>query len=361
MPGDGADGGTVWNEGVDRGRARGGAAVNPTAGGPIRWGVLSTANIGRWAVNPAIQASSNGELVAVASRDAERAAGFAAEYGIPRHHGSYEALIDDPDVDALYIPLPNSMHREWTVRALQAGKHVLCEKPLAMDAAECEEMACAAEEADRLLMEAFMYRFHPRTERVFAMLADGAVGGLRTVRSAFTFRLTRLDNIRLDPELGGGAHMDVGCYCVNVSRTLAGAEPVEVSARARWTPRGVDDELTGLLRFPDDVTAHFDCSLTMERCEFFEAAGTDGLLRVDSSFLPGTGDVVIEERRGRDGTTHHPVPGVDQYRLMVEHFADAVRGGVDLRYTALEAAANMRVVSALYRSARNGGAPERVT
>ncbi len=327
---------------------------------PLLWGVLSTANIGRWAVNPAIQASKNGELVAVASRDGERAAAFAVEHGIPRHHSSYEALIADPDVDALYIPLPNSMHREWTIRALEAGKHVLCEKPLAMDAAECEEMADAADAAGRILMEAFMYRFHPRTERALALLAEGVVGELRVVRSAFTFKLTRPDNIRLDPDLGGGALMDVGCYCVNASRTLVGAEPVEVSARARWTPRGVDDELAGILTFDDDVTAHFDCALTMERAEFYEAAGTDGHLRVESAFLPGTDDVVIEEHRGRDGVAEHPIAGADEYRLMVEHFAEAVAGRETLRYTAREAAANMRTISALYRSARNGGRPEKV-
>lgn len=205
-----------------------------------------------------------------------------------------------------------------------------------------------------------MYRFHPRTERAMAMLRDGAVGDLRTIRSAFTFRLTKPDNIRLDPDLGGGALMDVGCYCVNVSRTLAGAEPVEVSATARWTDRGVDDELTGVLRFDDGLTAHFDCSLTMERCEFFEAAGTDGHLRVESAFLPGTDAVVIEEHRGRDGVTGHRVDGADEYRLMVEHFASAVLDGRPLRYDAREAAATMRAIEALYRSARNGGRPERL-
>jgi predicted dehydrogenase len=322
--------------------------------------VVSTANIGRKAVGPAIRASSNGELVAVASREAARARAYASDLGIPRHHGSYEALLDDPDVDAVYIPLPNGLHREWTIRAARAGKHVLCEKPLALDAAECGEMAAAAEEAGVLLMEAFMYRFHPRTERVVAMLREGLVGDLRALRSVFTFKLRRSDDIRLDPDLGGGALMDVGCYCVNVSRTLAGAEPVEVSATARWTDRGVDDELTGVMRFEGGLTAHFDCSLTMERCEHYEAAGTDGHLRVESAFLPGEGDVVVEEHRGRHGPSRHPVSGADEYRLMVEHFADCVAREVPARYPPSEAAANMRAIEALYRSARNGGIPESV-
>lgn len=328
--------------------------------GGVRWGVLSTANIGRAAVNPAIQESVNGTLDAVASRDGERARVFAAEHGIGRAHGSYEALLDDPEIDAVYIPLPNALHREWTVRAARAGKHVLCEKPMALDGGECEEMAAAAREAGVLLMEAFMYRFHPRTERVLGMLAEGRVGEPRSVRSAFTFRLTRPDNIRLDPTLGGGALMDVGCYCVNVARTLAGAEPVEAMATARWTERGVDDELTGVLRFPSGLTAHFDAALTMERCEFYEVAGPDGHLRVDAAFLPGTGEVVIEERRGRAGTTLHHVPGADEYRGMVEHFATCVLEGRPVRYPPAEAVANMRAIEALYRSARAGGRPHTV-
>jgi predicted dehydrogenase len=328
--------------------------------GALRWGVMSTANIGRAAVNPAIQASTNGTLEAVASRDAERTRAFAQAHGIGRHHGSYEALLDDPEVDAVYIPLPNALHREWTIRAAQAGKHVLCEKPLALDAAECLEMEAAARDAGVLLMEAFMYRFHPRTERVVEMLREGAIGDVRSVRSAFTFRLTRPDNIRFDPDLGGGALMDVGCYCVNAARTLTGMEPVEAIATARWTGRGVDDELTGVLRFPEEVTAHFDASLTMERREFYEVAGTDGQLRVDGAFLPGTDEVVIEQHHGREGGTLHAVGGADEYRCMVEHFAACVLEGRPVRYPAAEAAANMRAIEALYRSARAGGRPEPV-
>jgi len=326
----------------------------------VRWGVIGTANIGRAAVNPAIQASSNGELIAVASRDAERARDFAEAHGIPDAHGSYEALLERDDIDAVYLPLPNSMHREWTIRAAEAGKHILCEKPLALDAAECDEMAAAAEEHGVKLMEAFMYRFHPRTERVIEIVRDGGLGRLGSIRSAFTFRLTRSDNIRLDPGLGGGALMDVGCYCVNVSRTLAGEEPLSVQAIASWTERGVDDTMAGILRFPDGVVAHFDCALTLERCEAYEVAGTDGYLRVPSSFLPGTDPVEIEEVRGRQGRELHRVEGADEYRLMVEHFADCVLHDRAPRYAPAEAGANMRTIAALYRSARQGGVPVEV-
>jgi D-xylose 1-dehydrogenase (NADP+, D-xylono-1,5-lactone-forming) len=326
----------------------------------VRWGVLSTANIGRAAVVPALRASTNGKVVAVASRDHERARAFAEANGIPRALGGYEALLEDPGVDALYVPLPNSMHRDWVVRAAEAGKHVLCEKPLALDASECRDMANAAAEHGVKLMEAFMYRFHPRTERVVEAVREGLIGQVGAVRSAFTFRLTRPDDIRLDPALGGGALMDVGCYCVNVSRTVLGEEPEEVQAIASWTARGVDDRLAGLMRFPGGAVAHFDCGLTLERCEYYEVAGTDGVLRADAAFLPGTDDVVLRESRGRAGSYEHTIPGADEYRLMVEHFADCVLNDRSPRWAAEEAAANVRVIEALYRSARAGGAVERV-
>ena len=322
----------------------------------VRWGVISTANIGRSAVNPAIQASSNGELVAVASRSEEAARAFAEEWGIPGHYGSYEALLEDDGIDAVYIPLPNNMHKEWTIRAAEAGKHVLCEKPLALDVAECEEMEAAAAEHGVKLMEAFMYRFHPRSRRAIDMVREGVVGELKTIRSAFTFRLSRPDDIRWLPEFGGGALMDVGCYCVNVSRTIVGEEPVEVQATASRADTGVDDHLVGILRFPSGVVAHFDCALTAERCEFYEVAGTEAYLRVPAAFRPGTADAHIEEHSGSGDTTVHTLPGVDQFQLMVEHFADCVLNDEQPRYPVAEAIRNMRVIEALYESAGKGGA-----
>lgn len=327
----------------------------------LRWGVLSTANIGRVAVNPAIQASGNGALVAVASRDEGRALGFATAHGIPRHYGSYDALLADPDVDAVYVPLPNSLHAPWTIRAAERGKHVLCEKPLALTAAECREMQRAADANGVILMEAFMYRFHPRTALAVSLARSGTLGAVRAIRSAFTFRLTKPDNIRLDAALGGGALMDVGCYCVNVSRTVAGAEPVEVQAWATWHASGVDTELSGALRFASGLVAHFDCALTLERREVYEVAGTDASLTVDSGFLPGLGDVAIVERRGRAEPIEHMSAGVDQYRLMIEHFADCALHGAALRYTTTDAAQNMAVIEALYRSARSDGQTVRVS
>jgi len=326
----------------------------------IRWGVLSTAHIGRVAVNPAIQSSRNGRLVAVASRSAQRAREFAEAAGIPGHFGSYEALLRESGIDAVYIPLPNSEHRAWTIRAAEAGKHVLCEKPLGLTAAECREMGAAARANGVRLMEAFMYRFHPRIDRIRRLISDGVVGDLKAIRSAFTFRLVRPDNIRLRPDLGGGALMDVGCYCVNVSRTLAGEEPAEAQAFATWTESGVDGQLAGTLRFPGGVLAQLDCALTIERREMVEVIGTEGSLDVTAAFLPGTDPVAIEIHRGRAPRERIEVEGADEYRLMVEHFADCVLEDREPRYDADEAGRNLATIEALYRSARAGGAVTRL-
>jgi len=328
--------------------------------GKLRWGILSTAHIGRAAVIPAIRASRNGEVRAVASRDRERARAFASETGIPQAYGSYQELLEAGDVDAIYIALPNSLHCEWTVKAAAAGKHVLCEKPLGATSGECDEMDRAARENGVILMEAFMYRFHPRTERVSKLVRDGAIGPLRAIQSAFTFRLRRGDDIRLQKELAGGALMDVGCYCVNLSRTLAGSEPVEAQAFALWAESGVDAQLAGTLRFQSGLLSQFDCALTLERREWYQASGPEGSLSVASAFLPGEGETRIEEHHGRAGRSTHTLPGADEYRLMVEHFADSVLEGREVRYPASEAAANLRAIEALYRSARNGGRPEPV-
>ena len=330
----------------------------------LRWGVVSTANIGRALVNPAIRASRNGTLQAVGSRDAGRAESFARAGGFAAHHGSYEALLTDSDVDAVYIPLPNALHRRWTIAAAEHGKDVLCEKPLALTASEAREMTAAARANDVLLMEAFMYRFHPRTEAMVRLVREGAVGSLRSIRSTFTFRLKRAADIRLSAALGGGALMDVGCYCVNASRTIAGNEPVEVQAWATWGGDGVDTELAGALRFADGLVARFDCALTMDRCEALQVAGTDGHLTSAAAFVANLQGVSLVHVRGPD-VQALPFAGVHQYQLMVEHFADCAlarrRGETPtLRYTGDEAAANMAVIEALYRSARAGGRPEPV-
>jgi predicted dehydrogenase len=313
--------------------------------------MMGVANIGLRAVIPAIQASSNGRLVAIASRTEARAREAAARLDFPRAHGTYEGLLADPEVDAVYIPLPNSLHREWTIRCAEAGKHVLCEKPLAMTAADCEAMIAACRRHGVVLMEAFMYRFHPRTRRVAQMAADGAVGEVRLVRASFSFRVRGADNIRLRPELGGGALYDVGCYGVNVSRLILG-EPAHVAAHARIGPSGVDEVLGALLSADGDRLAVVDCGLSLARREDYEIVGTDGRIHVPTAFLPGTADAVI--RLIRDEETTETVPGVDQYRLMVEHFAEAVLDGTPLALPPEDAVANLRVIEAALRSVRTG-------
>lgn len=324
----------------------------------LRWGVLSTARIGRNAVNPAIAASNNGTLDAIASRDGERARMYAHAAGIPRHFGSYEALLDDPNIDAIYNPLPNSLHAQWTARALERGKHVLCEKPLGVSAAECLEMKHVAAANGVKLMEAFMYRFHPRTEHVLELVRSGSIGDVHEIRSAFTFRSQRIDDVRFDPALGGGALYDVGCYCVSISRSVAGAEPVEVQASATMTPTGVDGRLAGDMRFASGLVARFECALDADRRECYEIVGTAASLGVDAAFTARADAVEIVERRADREAVRHRFPRVDQYRLMLEHFGDCVLHKRPVRYDAGEAAANLVVIEALLRSARSRGKAE---
>ncbi len=322
----------------------------------LQWGVLGVAGIALRAVIPAIQHSANGRLLAIASRTHEKAADAAAQLGIPRAYGSYEALLADPEVEAVYIPLPNSMHREWTLRCAEAGKHVLCEKPMALRAADAEEMIAACARRGVTLMEAFMYRFHPRTLRVAELAAQGALGEVRLVRASFTFRVGSSGNIRLDPGLGGGGLYDVGCYCVNVSRVLLG-EPTTVFAFGGAGTSGVDEVLGGVLCFEGDRIALIDCGLALSRRQEYEVIGTAGHMTVPLAFLPGVAAAEIHLVKDQERTAQ-AVPGVDQYQLMVEHFADAAQNGAALRLPPEDAVDNLRVIEALYRSLASGCAEE---
>ena len=319
----------------------------------IRWGVLGVANIAVRTVIPAIQRAPNARLTAIASRTPARAEDAARRLGIPRAHGSYEALLADPEVEAVYIPLPNSLHREWTIRCAEAGKHVLCEKPLALTAQEAEEMAAACRAHGVTLMEAFMYRFHPRTERVARLASDGTLGDVRIVRAAFTFAARELDrNIRFRRELGGGALYDVGCYTINVSRMILG-EPEVVFAAGRIGDHGVDDQVGAILRFPGGRVALIDCGLVLPRREEYEVVGDAARLLVPNAFLPGTADAPIVITRGTDSTAE-TVAGTDQYRRMVERFGDAVAAGTPAPLPPADAAATLKVIEALLASIRSG-------
>ncbi len=325
----------------------------------LRWGILSTAKIGRKSVIPAIRESSNGVVTAIASRDAHAAEETARALDIPHDVGSYEALLESPKVDAVYIPLPNNLHKEWTIRAAEHGKHILCEKPFALNAAEVEEMIAAARAHRVLLAEAFMYRFHPQFDRLQALIGDGTLGSVQIIRSAFCFLLEDLANIRMHPELGGGALMDVGCYCVNMARLVTGREPIQVQANAVTGEKsGVDETLAAILTFPENVTAHFDCSFRTDYREWLQVQGTRARADVLRPIKPGTrpGEIVLQRGETADVTGMSNVittAAANHYRLMVEDFGDAVLHGKPLRYPPAEGLANMRVIDALYESARS--------
>jgi predicted dehydrogenase len=252
----------------------------------LRWGLLGTARINR-AVIPVIRESTRGTLDAVASRTTDRAREYAAEWDIPRAIGSYQALVDDPAIDAIYISIPNSLHAEWTVRALEAGKHVLCEKPLALSVAEVDQIARAARRAGRVAAEAFMYRHHPLTHAVQKTILDGTIGDVRLIRGAFTFPLTRPADVRFDRALGGGSLWDVGCYPVSYACLLAGDAPSDVIGWQETTDSGIDIAFAGMLRFPSGLMAQFDCGFRAAFRAEMEIVGTTGTLHVDRAFRTG--------------------------------------------------------------------------
>jgi len=316
----------------------------------LNWGILSTARIGTKSVIPALQASRNGSVLAIGSRNLDAARQVAAQFGIPRAYGNYTALLEDPDVQAIYNPLPNSLHREWTIRAAEKGKHVLCEKPLALNTSECDEMIDACRQHGVLLMEAFMYRFHPQMAQVKELIAAGSIGQIVLIRAAFTFFLSDLQNIRLQKELGGGSLMDVGCYGVNVARFITEAEPVAVQAMANFGPASqVDETFAGLLRFPDHVIALIDCGFRSTFRQQVEIVGSAGKIEIGRPFNPRTDPTPLLVTRG-DETETIVVPGANQYQLMVEHFADCIQTGQPLRYPPEDGRNNMRVIEMLYQA-----------
>ncbi len=319
----------------------------------LRVGLLSTAKIND-AILTGARESAGAEVIAVASRDRERAEAYAAEKGIPRAHGSYEALLEDDDVEAVYVPLPNSMHLPWSERALEAGKHVLCEKPLSPRAADVEAAFDAAERAGRILMEGFMWRYHPATDKVVALVRDGAIGRLRVVRAAFAFQLDPgADNVRWSAELEGGALMDVGCYCVSALRLLAG-EPERVTAEMVEGGDGVDARFAGLLRFGGDVLGTFDCAFDVPRRAGLEIVGETGTI-VSLDPWHGGEPIVRILREGTDEPEEVPVQAANPYAGELDDLARAVREGGEPRLGRADAVGQARAIEALFRAARAGG------
>jgi D-xylose 1-dehydrogenase (NADP+, D-xylono-1,5-lactone-forming) len=316
----------------------------------LRLGLLSTARINS-AIIAAAAATDRVEIGAVGSRDAARAAEYAREHGISRAHGSYEELLADPELDAVYISLPNALHHEWTLRALDAGKHVLCEKPYSRRPEEVEEAFARAGERGLVLMEAFMYRHHPQTLRVAELLAGGEIGQPRLLKAAFTFELGDLEDVRARPELDGGALMDVGCYCVSGLRLLAG-EPEEASGEQLVGPTGVDMSFRGALRFPSGAVGVFRSSFQVERGQELEVVGETGRLRVEAPWRVDWGGRVLLERD--DIATEVPVPEADSYVRQLENLAAAAAGEEPPLLGLEDALGQARTIAALYRSAESG-------
>ncbi len=316
----------------------------------MKWGVISTADINRLVIPPAHE-SPKVDLVAVASRSQARADEYAAKWAIPRGYGSYEALLADEEIEAVYISLPNTMHAEWSIRSVEAGKHVLCEKPFTRHPEEVDAAWDAADRVGRLLSEAFMYRHNPQTRRLRSLIDEGAVGEVRLIRSVFSYSLYDADNIRLRTDVEGGALMDVGCYCVSGSRLAAGAEPVSVFGSAWHGPSGTDWVFTGSMRFPGDVLAVFDCGTALPGRDELEVVGSEGSLFLDDPWHART--PVIEVRR--DGAAERiEVERENSYLLELENLGDAAAGEAELLLGRDDAMGQARALEALHRSAQTG-------
>ncbi|MEJ2365369.1 MAG: Gfo/Idh/MocA family oxidoreductase [Deltaproteobacteria bacterium] len=327
----------------------------------IKWGILGNAEIARVCVIPAIRKSRNGIVHGLATRSPESAGRVAAENNISQIYPGYDDLLADPEIDAVYIPLPNHLHRTWTLKTLEANKHVLCEKPFACNASEATEMVNGASAAGLFLMEALMYRFHPRNQLVRDMVTLGKIGTVNLVRSAFCYPmdkeiLAKGDNARLKVEMGGGALLDVGCYCVSVAQWFMGAEPTAVQAQAVYHSSGVDMHLVGSLRFPGEGLATIEASFISSLQQTYSIVGSEGAIELPhDAFIPWEREAVFTVR-GKDQEVgqKHVMPGVDEYLLMVEHFADAVLGKETLAFTPEESVRNMRVLDGLAEAARTG-------
>jgi predicted dehydrogenase len=330
----------------------------------MRWGVISTGRIAR-AFLDALRPSQSEQIVAVASRDEAKAAAIAREFGVPRSYGSYQALLADPEVQAVYLATPNSLHAEWALRAAQAGKHILCEKPIGVSRDEAIAMFSEARAAGVWLMEAFMYRFHPRTLKIQQLIESGTIGQVRLVRASFGFSVTDRANVRLSAPLAGGALMDIGCYCVNFSRMAAGQAPTRVTASARWGASEVDETLAGTLDYPNGVIAQISCSLVSSHHHMVQVICSDGIIDIEEACTPPPDRPA--RLRVRCGARMAEVeeitfPAVNQYRLEAEGFSTMVAAGHGQHglpeMPLVETLDNMATIEALLRSARTGHAVE---
>ena len=317
----------------------------------LQWGLLSTARINQALISP-LRASQRNQLVAVASRTQQSADKYAREQKIPRAHGSYEALLADPEIDVIYNSLPNHLHAEWTIKAVEAGKHVLCEKPLALSVDEVDAIQEAARKHGRVVAEAFMYRHHPQTLKVQELVKNGSIGDLKLVRGSFSYVLSRDGDVRLDPGMGGGSIWDVGCYPISYARSVIGEEPLDVFGWQVTGSTGIDDTFVGQMRFANDVIAQFDSSFVVPLRWFMEIVGSEGTLNIPSPFKPQTNEKIY--LKGGDKTETIEIKGQELYIGEVEDMADAILLGREPRISLEDSRANVAVISALLESARVG-------
>lgn len=320
-----------------------------------KWGILGTAKIARQALVPGIRDAKGSELYAVASRDPDSADRFAAELDVPKSYGSYESLLEDPEVEFVYVPLPNHLHLEWSRKAARHGKNVLCEKPLGADPEEVEEAFSVAEEEGVTLMEGFMYRFHPQVRRVKSLLNEGKIGEPRYFRGSFSFPLVaedRSDDIRWKEEMDGGSLMDLGTYSVNTVRYLFGEEPVRVIARDRKHPdHTAEAETQAILEFPGDKSATIDSSFLLDDRASYEISSENGRIRACDTYAPGLGEkTVIEVQRG-NVLEQETIKGVNEYAREVEGLVEAAREGKEPLVSAEDSVNNARALAAIRESA----------
>lgn len=333
----------------------------------VRWGILGCARIAATALIPGIQGSANGQVLAVASRNLEKAKEYARKFDVPRPYGSYAELLEDPEIQAVCVPLPNGLHKEWTIKAAEKRKHVLCEKPIACCAADAQEMNEACRANGVLLMEAFAQRFHPQHQKVQELIQEGRIGRILRITAAMSRSVYPGDDIRMNPSLGGGALMDLGCYCINTARHLVGSEPVSVFATQEIGKSGVDERTTGTLYFPGGEVLQFDTNLYLDEKHFEQGCtvyGEKGNIYIPQAFsqveilrfgrMAEATLFITDHRIGSHRTEEVRIEAVHQWRLEQEFFADRVLTGGSIELPGENGGTNMKVIDAVVQSARTG-------
>lgn len=324
----------------------------------IKWGILGCAQIAQNQVIPAIQSANNAEVIAVASRNEVTAKAVAERFKIPKFYGDYQKLLEDPEIDTVYIPLPNHLHVQWAIQAALSGKHVLCEKPIALNPEETKEMIKVSNENNVLLMEGFMYQFHPQWKRVLTILKTGEIGSTRMIKASFSFIFEDLENIRYNPAMGGGSLFDVGCYCVNASRLIMQDEPESVQAIAHFVENGiVDKSFIGIMKFPGNKFAYFDSSFEVADRQSFEIVGTLGSINIVFPFRPDLGEAKLIIR-SETGVREEILENANMYTLQIEHLSNCILKNEQPLYSAESSLENIKLIDELYKTAKRNPIPK---